>query len=139
MMKIILSFLLLCVRVYSSELPPLPGDTAIVKKSSLNTGRAAMTFAKTSTTSLIAVAAPSFKTLYVTFFPSYMATGYRIYGGKKLDRSDWTVIADTNNQPVTLVDGKVVIPFQTESPGYGFIGVKAYNQYGESGWGLSKR
>lgn len=63
--------------------------------------------------------------LCATCNPVDNAIGYRVYGGQSLTRSDWVLLGESPSNRVA---------FPTQVPGYGFIGLKAYNQYGESDW-----
>lgn len=57
------------------------------------------------------------------------ATGFRLYGGHALNRSNWVLLAESTTNRIT---------FASESPGYGLLGVKAFNEAGESDWGTCR-
>ena len=76
-------------------------------------------------TEAAAVVVPTTRTLYAVTDLSAGATEYRVYGGSSPTGADWKLLATSPSNRIA---------FQTTVPGSGYVGVKAWNSLGESGW-----
>lgn len=103
---------------FHSELPPLPPGAGVTPQSSYR-----MPALRTS----LVEPQPTWPTLRVAW-DTYTdpVDGFRVYHGTTLNQAAWTPMGETTN-----------CFFDFQSSQFGFVGVKAFRNGIESGWGTS--